>query len=77
MVNHDEMQIQFTMEDPIALAKPINMTTTRERVRNFNLMEDTRDADCDTATDRSPIVNGRFTTVVKPAPATPIEQPRR
>jgi non-heme chloroperoxidase len=73
MVNHDEMQIQFTMEDPVALARPINMTITYERVRNFNLMEDTRNADCDAATDRNPIVNGRFTTIVKPAPVTPTE----
>ena len=75
MVNHDELQIQFTMEDPLALTKPIDMTITHERVKNFNLMEDTRNADCDAATDRNPIVNGRFTTIVKPVPPTPPGQP--
>ena len=73
MVNHDEMQIQLMLEDPVALTKPIHMTITHERVRNFDRMEDTRDADCDAVTDRNPVVNGRFTTVVKPAPATPAE----
>jgi len=76
MLNHDEMQIQFTMEDPVALTKPIHMTIIHERVKDFDWMEDTRDADCDPATDRNPVVNGRFTTVVKPATATPVEAPK-
>ena len=76
MVNHDEMQIELTVDDPIALAKPIHITITHERVKNFDRMEDTRDADCDTATDRNPVVNGRFTTIVKPAPATSAEPPK-
>jgi hypothetical protein len=76
MVNHDEMQIQLTADDPIALAKPIHITITHERVRGFDRMEDTRDADCDVSTDRNPVVNGRFTTIIKSAPATPAEPPK-
>ena len=76
MVNHDEMQIQLTAEDPVALAKPIKMTITWERVKDFDRMEDTRDASCDPTTDRNPVVNGRFTTIVKPAPRTPTEPPK-
>jgi len=76
MVNHDEMQIELMVDDPIALAKPIHITITHERVRDFNRMGDTRDADCDASTDRNPVVNGRFTTVVKPASATPAEPPK-
>ena len=76
MVNHNEMQIDLTADDPIALAKPIRITITHERVRGFDRMEDTRDADCDAVTDRNPVVNGRFTTVVKPATATPVEAPK-
>jgi len=63
MVNRNEMQIQFTTEDPIALAKPMNVTLTWVRVTNTNRM--TEENDCDPATDRNPVVNGRFTTVVR------------
>lgn len=73
MVNHNEMQIQLTVDDPIALAKPIKITITHVRITDTNRMEDTRDADCDAATDRNPVVNGRFTTIVNTAPATPSE----
>jgi len=76
MVNHDEMQIELTADDPVALAKPVHITITHERVRDFNRMEDTRDADCDAATDRNPVVNGRFTIIVKPASPTPAEPPK-
>jgi len=76
MVNHDEMQIELTADDPVALARPVHVTITHERVRDFNRMEDTRDADCDAATDRNPVVNGRFTIIVKPASPTPAEPPK-
>lgn len=76
MVNHDEMQIQLTIDDPTALAKPIQITITHVRITDTNRMEDTRDADCDLATDRNPVINGRFTTMTKPAPATPSEPPK-
>jgi hypothetical protein len=76
MVNHDEMQIELGVEDPVALAQPVHVTILHERVKDFARMEDTRDADCDPATDRNPVVNGRFTTVVKPATATPAPAPK-
>ena len=69
-VDRDEMQIQFTVEDPIALAKPINVTIAYERVTDVKWMEETG-PHCDPSTDRNPVVNGRFTTIVKPNPATP------
>lgn len=75
MVNHDEMQIQFTVEDPVALAKPINMTIGYQRVTDADRMEETG-THCDPSTDRNPIVNGRYTTIVKPATATPAEPPK-
>jgi len=63
MVNHDEMQIQYTTEDSVALARPIEVTLTYERVTNLNRI--TPENECDPATDRNPIVNGRFTTIVR------------
>ena len=63
MVNHSEMQIQFTTEDPVALSKPIEATLTWERVTDTNRI--TREDECDPGTDRNPVVNGRFTTVVR------------
>jgi hypothetical protein len=73
MVNQNQIQIQFSLEDPIALAKPVNVTLTWERVKDVNRMEQNAD-DCDNpAADRNPIVNGRFETLAKPAPKTPTE----
>jgi hypothetical protein len=70
MVNHDQMQIEFTLEDAIALAKPVHVALTWNRVKDIDRMEQNAD-DCDSAaTERNPIVNGRYTTTVKPAPAT-------
>jgi hypothetical protein len=71
MVNHDQMQIQFMIEDPIALAKPINVTFLWNRVKDIDRMEQNADDCDDPSTDRNPIVNGRYTTVVKPTPAPP------
>jgi len=76
MVNQNQMQIQFTLEDPVALAKPVNVTLNWERVKDINRMEQNAD-DCDSAaTERNPIVNGRYTTDVKSAPAKPAEPPK-
>ena len=75
MLNHDQMQIQFTIEDPIALAKPINVTFIWNRVKDIDRMEQNADDCDDPATDRNPIVNGRYTTVVKPTPTTPTAPP--
>jgi hypothetical protein len=72
MVNHDEMQIQFTVSDPVALAKPLNVTITWVRVKDLNRMEE-NEQECEPAADRNPVVNGRVTTIVKPAPPTPTE----
>ena len=60
MVNHNEMQIDYTVEDPVALTKPIHATITQTRVTDFNRMIE--ETDCD-QNERDPIVNGRFTTV--------------
>lgn len=62
MVNPNEMQIHFTADDPIALAKPIQVTITHMRVTDLNRMSE--ENDCDPATERNPIVNGRFQTVI-------------
>jgi len=66
MVNHDRMQIQFTINDPVALAKPMSMTITWVRVKDLNRMEE-NEQECEPAADRNPVVNGRVTTIVNPA----------
>jgi len=69
MVSRDQMQIDFTLEDPIALVKPLHVIFIWNRVKDIDRMEQNAD-DCDSAeSERNPIVNGRYTTVVKPAPA--------
>ncbi len=71
MVNHDQMEIQFTVEDPIALAKPVHVTFDWHRVKDINRMEQNAD-DCDSAaSDRNPIVNGRYQTLPKPVSTAP------
>ena len=62
MVNDDQMQIDYTVEDPVALTKPIHATIIHVRVTDFNRMIE--ETDCE-ENERDPIVNGRFTTVVK------------
>jgi len=75
MLNHDQMQIQFAIDDPIALAKPVNVTFIWNRVKDIDRMEQNADDCDDPSTDRNPIVDGKYTTVVKPAPATPAQPP--
>ncbi len=75
MLSHDQMQIQFMIEDPVALAKPINVTFTWNRVKDIDRMEQNADDCDDPATDRNPIIDGRYTTVIKPTPTTPTEPP--
>lgn len=60
MLNHNEIQIDYTVEDPIALTKPIRATITHVRVTDFNRMIE--ETDCE-QNERDPIVNGRITTV--------------
>ena len=62
MVNHDQMQIDYTVEDPVALAKPIHAVIVHVRVTDFSRMIE--ETDCE-QNERDPVVNGRFTTVVK------------
>ncbi len=61
MVNHDQMQIDYTVEDPVALTKPIHTTITHTRVTDFSRMVE--ETDCE-QNERDPIVDGRFRTVV-------------
>jgi hypothetical protein len=59
MVNHNQIQIQTTIEDPVALTKPIHVTVTHVRITDTNRITD--EDLCDN--DRNPVVNGRFTTI--------------
>jgi hypothetical protein len=59
--SRDEMQIDYTVEDPVALTKPIHATIRYARVTDFNRMIE--ETDCE-QNERDPVVNGRFTTVV-------------
>jgi hypothetical protein len=61
MVNEDELQDELTMEDPIALTEPFKVTLSFARVKDTNRMID--ETECDSTTDRNPIVNGRFTSI--------------
>ena len=62
MIDRDHMQIDYTVEDPVALTKPIHATIVHSRVTDFNRMVE--EEDCE-ENERDPVVNGRFTTVVK------------
>ena len=73
MASHDQMEIRFTIEDPEALAKPVNVTIHWNRVKDIDRMEQNAD-DCDSAaTERNPIVNGRYETIIKPGTSVPAE----
>jgi len=62
MVTHDRMQIDYTVEDTVALAKPIHAVIVHTRVTDFNRMVE--ETDCE-QNERDPVVDGRFKTVVK------------
>jgi hypothetical protein len=62
MLDHDHMQIDYTVEDPVALTKPIHAVIVHTRVTDFSRMIE--ETDCE-QNERDPVVNGRFTTVVK------------
>jgi hypothetical protein len=62
MVSHDQMQIDYTVEDPVALTEPIRATIVQVRVTDFSRMVE--ETDCE-QNERDPVVNGRFKTVVK------------
>ena len=61
LVNADELQDAFTLEDPVALTKPFEITFVFKRVKDATRMID--ETECDQTTDRNPIVNGRFTSI--------------
>ena len=60
-INPNQMQIDYTVEDPVALTKPIHTTIKYARVTDFNRMVE--ETDCE-QNERDPIVDGRFRTVV-------------
>jgi hypothetical protein len=62
MVRHDQIRIDYTVEDPAALTKPIHAAIVHVRVTDFNRMIE--ETDCE-QNERDPVVNGRFRTVVK------------
>jgi hypothetical protein len=61
MVSPDELDDAFTLEDPVALTKPFEITFKFVRVKDATRMID--ETECDSTTDRNPIVNGRFTSI--------------
>jgi hypothetical protein len=61
MVSHDELQDEVTMEDPVALTEPYKVTLSYARVTDTNRMID--ETECNSTSDRNPIVNGRFTAI--------------
>jgi hypothetical protein len=61
MVGPDELDDAFTLEDPIALTQPFEISFKFVRVKNTKRMID--QTECDSTTDRNPIVNGRFTSI--------------
>lgn len=62
MVDHDHMQIDYTVEDPLALTKPMHAVIVHTRVTDFNRMIE--ETDCE-ENERDPVVDGRFTTVTQ------------
>ena len=61
-VDRDHMQIDYTVEDPVALTKPIHAVIVHTRVTDFNRMIE--ETDCG-QNERDPVVDGRFQTEVK------------
>jgi hypothetical protein len=59
--SRDVLEIHLTVEDPVALTQPFEITLPFARVTDTNRMID--ETECDSVTDRNPIVNGRFTTI--------------
>jgi len=61
MVGPDELHDAFTLDDPVALTKPLEVTFVFARVKNATRMID--ETESDSTSDRNPIVNGRFTSI--------------
>jgi hypothetical protein len=62
MLDHDHIHIDYTVEDPVALTKPIHAVIVHTRVTDFNRMIE--ETDCE-QNERDPVVNGRFQEIVK------------
>jgi hypothetical protein len=63
LASKNELQDEFTLNDPAALTAPFKVTFSFSRVTNTNRMID--ETECDSTTDRNPVVNGRFTFEAK------------
>jgi hypothetical protein len=61
MIGPDELHDAFTLDDPVALTQPFELTFIFKRVKDTTRMID--ETECDSTTDRNPIVNGRFTSI--------------
>jgi hypothetical protein len=57
----DELRDELTLDDPVALTAPFKITFSFARVKDATRMID--ETECDSTTDRNPIVNGRFTSI--------------
>jgi hypothetical protein len=62
MLDHDHIQIDYTVEDSVALTKPIHAVIVHTRVTDFDRMIE--ETDCE-QNERDPVVNGRFQEIVK------------
>jgi hypothetical protein len=62
-VNPDLIQNELTVEDPVAMTGPFNLTLRYARVKDATRMID--ETECDQYTDRNPVVNGRFTAITE------------
>jgi len=61
MVGPDELDDDFTLDDSAALTRPFEISFKFARVKDATRMID--ETECDSTTDRNPIVNGRFTSI--------------
>jgi hypothetical protein len=64
MVNKNLLEVQLTVEDPVALSRPWKVTRQYHRVPNMTRLIE---VDCQ-GNDRNPIVDGKFTTIAPPKP---------
>lgn len=61
MVSSDEIRNELTVEDPVAMTAPFKLTFNYARVKDATRM--INEAECDSESERNPIVNGRFTAI--------------
>jgi hypothetical protein len=65
MINKDQLEVQLTIDDPIALANPWHIQLSFKRVAEMNRMVA---YDC-TENDRNPLVDGKLIIAAPEAPA--------